>query len=276
MDPFKVLIEVVKTSSYTKAAQNLYTSQPSISRDIKRLEHDYDVKVFEFKHSNMRLTSDGETLFRYALQKQRLEDRLRKQLKQAPHTISGELIIGSSYTYGEYRLSEHLADLALKYPQLYVHAKLDNSEHILEHLKHNRIDVGIVEKEMQDNALNKIKIEHDDLVLICRKGQDINQASTFYIRERGSGTRAYQEKGIETLNLDDIFLVEMNNTTLIKNMVRSGMGISIISSTTLTPYDQEHLSVIPLDIQRDFYLFTHKHKYIDDNLNLLIEHLKQQ
>lgn len=276
MDPFKVLIEVVKTRSYTKAAQNLYTSQPSISRDIKRLESDYDVKVFEFKHSNMRLTTDGETLFRYAIQKHRLEDRLRKDLKQAPHTISGELTIGSSYTYGEYRLSEHLADLALKYPKLHIHARLDNSEHIIEHLKHNSIDVGIVEKEIQDNALNKIKIEHDELVLIRRKGQVFEQASTFYIRERGSGTRAYQEKGIEKLGLDDIFLVEMNNTTLIKNMVRSGMGISIVSSSALTPYDHQYLSIAPVDIQRDFYLFTHKNKYIDDNLSLLIEHLKKQ
>lgn len=68
----------------------------------------------------------------------------------------------------------------------------------------------------------------------------------------------------------------MNNTTLIKNMVRSGMGISIVSSSALTPYDHQYLSVVPVDIQRDFYLFTHKNKYIDDNLSLLIEHLKKQ
>ncbi len=275
MDPFKVLIEVVKTKSYTKAAQNLYTSQPSISRDIKRLENEYDVKVFEFKYSNMRLTRDGEKLFHYALQKRRLEERLIKDLKQAPHTISGELTIGSSYTYGEYRLAEHLADLALKYPQLHIHVRLDNSEHVIEHLKNNVIDLGIVEKEIQDNALNKMKIEHDELVLIRKKGQPFESADTFFIREKGSGTRAYQEKGIEKLGLNDVFLVEMNNTTLIKNMVRRGMGISIISSTTLTPYDHQKLMVVPVDIQRDFYLFAHKNKYIDDNLRIMIDHLKE-
>ncbi|HDJ6493390.1 TPA: LysR family transcriptional regulator, partial [Staphylococcus aureus] len=51
MDSLKVLTEVVKTQSFTKAAENLYTSQPSISRDIKRLELEYDVKIFEFRHS---------------------------------------------------------------------------------------------------------------------------------------------------------------------------------------------------------------------------------
>ncbi len=73
MDSLKVLTEVVKTQSFTKAAENLYTSQPSISRDIKRLELEYDVKIFEFRHSKMSLTSDGEKLFQYALQRERLE-----------------------------------------------------------------------------------------------------------------------------------------------------------------------------------------------------------
>lgn len=49
MDPYKVLIEVMKTESFTRAAEHLYTSQPSVSRDIKRLELKYHVKIFEFK-----------------------------------------------------------------------------------------------------------------------------------------------------------------------------------------------------------------------------------
>ncbi len=108
MDSLKVLTEVVKTQSFTKAAENLYTSQPSISRDIKRLELEYDVKIFEFRHSKMSLTSDGEKLFQYALQRERLEQNLRHDLKMQPDIISGDLTIGSSYTYGEYRLSQHL------------------------------------------------------------------------------------------------------------------------------------------------------------------------
>ena len=60
----------------------------------------------------MSLTSDGEKLFQYALQRERLEQILRHDLKMQPDTISGDVTIGSSYTYGEYRLSQHLTDLA--------------------------------------------------------------------------------------------------------------------------------------------------------------------
>ena len=68
MDPYKVLIEVIKTESFTRAAENLYTSQPSVSRDIKRLELKYNVKIFEFKSPYLKLTRDGEKLLQYALQ----------------------------------------------------------------------------------------------------------------------------------------------------------------------------------------------------------------
>ena len=76
MDPYKVLIEVVKTANFTKAAENLYTSQPSISRDIKRLEAKYNVKIFEFTRPTICLTSDGEKILRYALQRENIEQEL--------------------------------------------------------------------------------------------------------------------------------------------------------------------------------------------------------
>lgn len=274
MDPFKVLIEVVKAQSFTKAAENLYTSQPSISRDIKKLEVEYDVKVFEFKHSRMTLTSDGEKLFRYALKQKHLEEALRRDLKQAPHTISGELTIGSSYTYGEYRLAQKLADLAHQYPRLHIHVHLDNSEHVIENIKRNVIDIGIIEKEIQVNMIDSKRIEKDEMVLIRKKESQYNM-DTCFVREKGSGTRVYQEEGLAQFELHP-FLVEINNTTLIKHMVHDGYGFSIVSKKTLTPSDKEKLEIIPLNIERYFYLLTHTNKYIDQNMELLINKFTEE
>ncbi len=87
MDSLKVLTEVVKTQSFTKAAENLYTSQPSISRDIKRLE--LNMKNFEFRY--LKMLRGWEKLFQYALQRERLEQNLRHDLKMQPDIISGDL-----------------------------------------------------------------------------------------------------------------------------------------------------------------------------------------
>ena len=67
------------------------------------------------------------------------------------------------------------------------------------------------------------------------------------------------------------YLVEINNTNLIKNMVHAGNGFSIVSKSTLTPYDLEKLEVTNLDITRYFYLVIHKDKYIDTKLNEVIK-----
>ncbi|RIN27395.1 LysR family transcriptional regulator [Staphylococcus succinus] len=273
MDPFKVLTEVVKAQSFTKAAENLYTSQPSISRDIKRLETQYDVKIFEFRHAQLTLTNDGKKLFQYALQRAHLEEALWHDLKMKPNTISGEITIGSSFTYGEYRLSQHLTDLAERYPELYIHVHLDNSESMIQNIKNNIIDLGIIEKEIHDNMIRSTRIAKDEMVLIHKKTKSV-LTDTCFIRERGSGTRVYQEIGLSQLQLHPN-LVEINNTSLIKHMVHSGNGFAIVSKTTLTPYDFEKLDVQPLNIERYFYLLTHKNKYIDTNLKILIENLKK-
>ncbi|MGW7899757.1 LysR family transcriptional regulator [Staphylococcus shinii] len=273
MDPLKVLTEVVKAQSFTKAAENLYTSQPSISRDIKRLEIDYDVKIFEFKHSKMALTSDGEKLYQYALQRDHLEQALRQDLKRQTNAIAGDLKLGSSYTFGEYRLSRQLTKLAQMYPELHIHVHLDNSETIVEQIKNNIVDVGVVEKKIQNNAIISTPIAQDEIVLIKKKSSPSN-LETCFIREHGSGTRVYQENGLNQLSLNP-YLVIINNTSLIKSMVHAGNGFSIVSKSTLTPEDLEQLEVINLDIERFFYLILHKNKYIDEKMKRVISVLKQ-
>lgn len=273
MDPLKVLTEVVKAQSFTKAAENLYTSQPSISRDIKRLEIDYDVKIFEFKHSKMALTSDGQKLYQYALQRDHLEQALRQDLKRQTNAIAGDLKLGSSYTFGEYRLSRQLTKLAQMYPELHIHVHLDNSETIVEQIKNNIVDVGVVEKKIQNNAIISKAIAQDEIVLIKKKSSPSN-LETCFIREQGSGTRVYQENGLNQLALNP-YLVVINNTSLIKSMVHAGNGFSIVSKSTLIPEDLEQLEVINLDIERFFYLILHKNKYIDEKMKRVISMLKQ-
>ncbi|MCG7338939.1 LysR substrate-binding domain-containing protein [Staphylococcus sp. ACRSN] len=272
MDPYKVLTEVVKERSFTKAAENLYTSQPSVSRDIKRLENKYEIKVFEFNHSKMSLTNDGKKLFRYALQRAQMEAELWHDLKEEHNKVAGELTIGSSYTYGEYKLSQHLTDLVTCYPDLRINVRLDNSETMIENIKNNTIDLGIVEKEIQDHMINTSRIAKDEMVLI-RRNINVSNEDRCFIRERGSGTRVYQEIGLSQLKLNP-YLVEINNTTLIKHMVHAGNGFAIVSKSTLTPTDYKILDITPLNIERYFYLLTHKNKYIDTNLKILIENLE--
>ena len=269
MDPYKVLIEVMKTESFTRAAENLYTSQPSVSRDIKRLELKYNVKIFEFKSPYLKLTRDGEKLLQYALQRESIEQELWQNLTSESEIISGTLTIGSSYTYGEYLLSEQLTNLMQQYPKLHIHLRVNNSDSVINDIKHNRVDIGIVEKEIQDNVIKCKKIIEDEMVYIYKKSVQPRMDICF-VREKGSGTRFYQEVGLSELKLNP-YLIEINNIKIIKQMVEAGNGFAIISKSAIYPEDYEKLMITTLNVKRHYYLAQHIDKYIGKNIRAVIE-----
>ncbi|SUJ33949.1 LysR family regulatory protein [Staphylococcus aureus] len=86
------------------------------------------------------------------------------------------------------------------------------------------------------------------------------------------GTRVYQENALSQMTSSS-YLVEINNTNLIKNMVHADKAFLLFLNQTLTPYDLEKLEVTNLDIKRYFYLVIHKDKYIDTKLNEVIKNL---
>lgn len=270
MDPYKVLIEVVKTANFTKAAENLYTSQPSISRDIKRLEARYNVKIFEFTRPTICLTSDGEKILRYALQRENIEQELWHDLKNDLNIIAGSISIGSSYTYGEQYLSEKLIKVANEYPDLHVNAYLMNSDTVIDNVKHNIVDIGIIEREIQDNTLDLACISQDEMVLIYNRQIGFDKNQVCYVREQGSGTRVYQEIGLTRLELHP-YLVEINSNQVIVDMVKAGKGFTVISKSVLEKEPKEVLASIELDVFRNFYLTKHKDKYVDNNLKAIID-----
>lgn len=240
-----------------------------MSRDIKRLELKYNVKIFEFKSPYLKLTRDGEKLLQYALQRESIEQELWQNLTSESEIISGTLTIGSSYTYGEYLLSEQLTSLMQQYPKLHIHLRVNNSDSVINDIKHNRVDIGIVEKEIQDNAIKCKEIMEDEMVYIYKKSIQPRMDICF-VREKGSGTRFYQEVGLSELKLNP-YLIEINNIKIIKQMVEAGNGFAIISKSALHPEDYEKLMITTLNVKRHYYLAQHVDKYIGENIRAVIE-----
>ena len=88
------------------------------------------------------------------------------KFKNDKKDVAGVLSIGSSYTYGEQYLSQKLIEIANQYPELHVNAYLTNSDTVLDNVKHNVVDIGIVEREIQDNTIDLACISQDEMVLI--------------------------------------------------------------------------------------------------------------
>ncbi|WP_258903810.1 LysR substrate-binding domain-containing protein, partial [Staphylococcus aureus] len=169
----------------------------------------------------------------------------------------------------EYLLSKQLTSLMQQYPKLHIHLRVNNSDSVINDIKHNRVDIGIVEKEIQDNAIECKKIMEDEMVYIYKKSLQPRMDICF-VREKGSGTRFYQEVGLSELKLNP-YLVEINNIKIIKQMVEAGNGFAIISKSAIHPEDYEKLMITTLNVKRRYYLAQHVDKYIDKNIRTVIE-----
>ena len=167
-------------------------------------------------------------------------------------------------------LSEKLIKVANEYPDLHVNAYLMNSDTVIDNVKHNIVDIGIIEREIQDNTLDLACISQDEMVLIYNRQIGFDKNQVCYVREQGSGTRVYQEIGLTRLELHP-YLVEINSNQVIVDMVKAGKGFTVISKSVLEKEPKEVLASIELDVFRNFYLTKHKDKYVDNNLKAIID-----
>lgn len=270
----KILIKVVEVGSFTKSAQILYTSQPSISRDIKSLEEKYKIKIFESSKKVLLLTEEGKILYNYACQLEALEEELVGKLTTLKKEVSGKICIGASYTYGEWVLPDVVSYLTIKYPKLQVDVYLQNSFDIIEALKNKQFDIGFIEKYFNEDDIIIEPIKTDQMVLIAKNEKSLLERNneTFFIREPHSGTRFYQEKALHDLELHPKQTV-INNTNIIKYLVSKGLGFSVLSKLTVQKESQEFY-MKDLGITRSFYMVTNANKYRDYRVEKTIETIK--
>ena len=156
-EELKTFIEVVEQQSFTKAAQKLNISQPTVSLHIRRLEECFNAVLIRRskKQKQLSVTYAGMIVYDAAKQMKSLWQFTEITVKELGSEIKGRLAIGASLTIGEYFLPEFLGRFMKRYPQLDIEVKIDNTVHICELLQSNKIDVGLVEGETGDKKFHK-------------------------------------------------------------------------------------------------------------------------
>lgn len=230
-EELKTFTEVVEQKSFTKAANNLNISQPTVSLHIKRLETEFNARFILRSKSQKKLiiTSAGERFYEQAKKMLKMWDNTKKYIKDDEVYIEGNIKIGASLTIGEYFLPEFLGLFNRRYPYVNVHLELGNTRHINEMLRNYTIDIGIVEGSIIDEKFEKSHLYKDNLVVIAPK--EYNRSNErWIIREPGSGTRRQWEDiiGNDICSFRYAPLV-MNTNFAVKEAVKSGIGIALIS-----------------------------------------------
>ena len=194
----KVFRSVAKNLSFTKASQELFVSQPAITKHIQELEGMYQARLFERQGGRVSLTDAGRLLLKHC---ERILDDY-KQLDYEMHLRRGEYIgslrLGASTTIAQYVLPPLLAQFASRYPQVELSLLNGNSREVENALQEHRIDLGLVEGVSRLPGLKYSRFLDDELVAVARGsyasalGEEIAPealaAVPLVLRERGSGT----------------------------------------------------------------------------------------
>ena len=238
----KVFQSVAKNLSFTKASQELFVSQPAITKHIQELETCYQARLFERQGNKISLTEAGKLLLEHSERILDAYKRLEYEMHLLHDDYIGELRLGASTTIAQYVLPPLLASFIRKFPQVNLSLLNGNSREIETALQEHRIDLGLVEGIYRLPNLKYTTFLDDELVAVVHAQSKLSLPDEItpedlrhiplVLRERGSGTldvfeRALLQHGIKLSSLN--VLMYLGSTESIKRFLENTDCMGIVS-----------------------------------------------
>ena len=242
----EAFVKVAESGSFSKAAKELYLTQPTVSAHISALEKELHVRLFVRNTKEVTMSEDGQVLYKYARQMFELECQIQEHFKvHGKGTAKHCVTIAASTIPSQYLLPEVLMRFKERYPNEQFKLIETDSTQVVTQIVEGVADVGFTGTVLGKKYCRYIPFYKDKLAIVTpntekyrrlkeEKGDDISwiRKERILMREEGSGTRKEAEKqlrkaGIDVDELDIIASIENQET--IKRSVRQGMGISILS-----------------------------------------------
>lgn len=267
----KIFVSVYKKRSFTKAAEELYTSQPTVSEHIQNLEGRLNCKLFDRMGRTILPTAEADILYPRAITILEDLERLEEEISATSKTMSGKLIIGASTIPGAYILPGLAASFKDEFPGISFEIRISDSTKIVEAVASNELFLGVVGAKIANTKLHYQQFTEDELVLATSALSSVPSEITmnelcklpFIIREKGSGTRkstesllAQQQKSLNQLNI----CATLGSSAAVKEAVKANLGVSVISrhaiQDELTNGQVREVQVEGLTLKRYFYVVT--------------------
>lgn len=264
---------VARHLSFSRAAQELHLTQPAVSMQIKQLEENVGISLFEQLGKKIYLTEAGHELYHYSR-------NIAQQLNEAEAVLAelkglkrGKLKISVAST-ANYFAPQLLATFSQRFPSVTVSLNVTNRQALLVQLASNEMDMAIMGQPPEGLELLAESFMENPLVVIAplthslARERNIPLArlakETFLMREEGSGTRIAMERYFEAHHVKIQTGMEMSSTEAIKQAVQAGLGLGVVSLNTVElELEANRLKVLDvqgLPIRRHWYIVQRKDK----------------
>jgi len=238
----QVFEAAARLGGYTRAAETLHLSQPAVSMQIRQLEEQSGMPLFDQIGKKVHLTDAGRTLYNHAQSILAQVHEAQLELEEMRGVRRGQLniTIASTANYFAPRL---LAAFCQRHPEVKVSLDVSNREHILELLNETDKDLAIMGRPPEASDLVAHPFMENPLVVIAAPDHPLAQArniplarlneETFISREIGSGTRMATERFFDEAGTRLTTAMEMSSNEAIKQAVQAGLGLGVVSVHTL-------------------------------------------
>ena len=264
---------VARQLSYTQAAQELHLSQPAVSMQVKQLEENLGLPLFEQLGKKIYLTDAGREFYNYSQEISRLLDEAEEVIETLKGIRRGKLAVSVAST-ANYFATRLLADFYRQHDGITISLDVTNRRGLLDQLNNNETDLVIMGRPPTDLDLITEPFMDNPLVVIAPPDHPLTkeknipisrlQQETFVVRESGSGTRIAMERFFSQQGVTLTTGMEMTSNEAIKQAVAAGLGLGIVSIHTLElELDTKRLAVLDaksFPILRHWYVVHRKGK----------------
>lgn len=287
----EAFVNVIRHKSFSKAAEAIYLSQPTISAHISSLENELGVCLIVRSTKEVYPSAAGQIFYQYALEMLRLRDRAILEVQSYSTEVRGELDIAASTVPSQYILPELLPSLVEKYPKVFFSVRQYDSGEVVGRIVNMEAEVGMTGTAPDKGACAFEPFMDDQLVLIAPNAPEYQEMAELapsvlrslpvIVRESGSGTRREAEEFLLGAGVDPKSLhvvAQMQSTESIKQAVRKGLGVSVISRLAAADFlesgDVLELKLQSTHPQRSFYLVYHKKRPLSSAAEVFVKEVR--
>ena len=286
---YKIFCKIVECRSISKAASQLYVSQPAVSLAVKQLEASLNVKLFFRTQKGVTLTTEGATLYNYVKQGCTLISVGEEKLKELGALQAGEVNIGASEMTLRFFLLPLIEKFHKNFPMVKIRITNAPTPETLQHLKEGLIDFGVISEaaDLDNPGFNFKSVKSVREILVA--GENFKELKTkqklpvgelckypFILLEKGTSTRSYIENYFKANGVEINPEIELAANDLVVEFIKRGMGVGFI----LEDFVSEELksgvlfkiNLMPEFPPRHFCIATHAHIPLTTAAKKLLEY----
>jgi DNA-binding transcriptional LysR family regulator len=272
-DQLETFIEVARLSSFSRAAEKRFRTQPAISSQIRSLEEDVGARLLDRSGGKVSLTASGKLFLKFAEETLDARKAATTAIAETERVPRGEIVVGANEGTCLHILPEVFAHFKKQYPDVSVNIRRADYAKVLESVIDNSVDFGVVSLPVTDNRLTAVLIHRDDLVLIVtprhplaklKSASAVDIAQYPLVMPKVGHTRDALDQLFHERKLKPRYAMELDSSELLKRFVAADVGVGFISrSNVQEDLKANVLTAVPLadvQIRRDLALVFRKDK----------------